>query len=310
MEKIKRTFYFILLSLIVSLISCQKENTESLTDEMQKISVTAGNPVKKSLVQYLDLNATTTFQKQEIIRATLTGFIEKTFKNLGDGIKKDDLLFQVKTKEASAVDSLDLNSLNTKFTGLVNIYSHSSGILTELNHQTGDYISEGDQLALIVEPQSLRILVNIPYQYTKSLSMSGSYEIKLPDERNFDAKLSNKIPSIDAVNQTQTFILVPTKQISIPANLNLVVRIPQCVVNNAIVLPKSAVMTDETQTEFWIMKIVNDSIAIKQDIKKGIETDSLVQILQPQISLSDKFIFVGGYGLPDTANIILKDKSK
>jgi hypothetical protein len=302
-----KTIFIVLLLLAGSFInSCKKENTENTSDEAKKITVVAGNPVKKRMVEYLELNATTTFQKQEIVRATFQGFIEKTYKSLGDEVKKGDLLFKVKTKEASVIDSMDLNSVSSRFSGLVNIFSRTSGILTELTHQTGDYISESDQLAIIVEPQSLRILVNVPFQYAKLISIYKSFSIRLPDGSKFEAKVINKVPSIDPVNQTQTFILIPDKSISIPENLNLVVKIPYQVINEAVALPKSAVLTNETQTEFWIMKVLNDSVAVKQDIEKGIEADSMVQIIQPILSLNDKFIFEGGYGLPDTAYISIK----
>ena len=65
-------------------------------------------------------------------------------------------------------------------------------------------------------------------------------------------------------------------------------------------------MTNETQSEFWVMKLINDSMAIKLSIIKGIESDSLVQIAEPAIDLNDLFIIEGGFGLPDTANIKYK----
>ena len=55
-----------------------------------------------------------------------------------------------------------------------------------------------------------------------------------------------------------------------------------------------------------MMKIVNDSTAVRLDVTRGIETDSLVQIKEPKISESDRFITEGAYGLPDTVKIIIK----
>jgi hypothetical protein len=54
------------------------------------------------------------------------------------------------------------------------------------------------------------------------------------------------------------------------------------------------------------MKLLNDSTAVKLDIKKGIQTDSLVQVLDPVLSLNDRFITEGAYGLPDTVKIVIK----
>jgi len=53
------------------------------------------------------------------------------------------------------------------------------------------------------------------------------------------------------------------------------------------------------------MKLVNDSIAVKLPVQKGIEVDSLVQIKEPQLAPNDRFVIIGGYGLPDSAKIAL-----
>jgi hypothetical protein len=51
------------------------------------------------------------------------------------------------------------------------------------------------------------------------------------------------------------------------------------------------------------MKLVNDTTAIRIDVNRGIETDSLFQILSPKLNLSDMIISSGSYGLPDTAKV-------
>jgi len=68
-------------------------------------------------------------------------------------------------------------------------------------------------------------------------------------------------------------------------------------------VPQSAVMSDETQETFWIMKLVNDSTAVRFDAVKGIENDSLVQIVRPTLRPDDRVVSDGAYGLPDTAAV-------
>jgi hypothetical protein len=74
---------------------------------------------------------------------------------------------------------------------------------------------------------------------------------------------------------------------------------------NALVLPKPAVLGNEALTEFWVMKLVNDSTAIKVVVKKGIETNNEVEITDPVFNPTDRVILTGNYGLPDTASIII-----
>ena len=96
----------------------------------------------------------------------------------------------------------------------------------------------------------------------------------------------------------------------IPENLVAKVRLIKEQITNATLLPKPAVLSNEEQTEFWIMKLLNDSVAVKTDIKKGIESGSNIQILEPPLNDSDKIILTGNYGLSDTAKVKILVNSK
>ena len=68
-------------------------------------------------------------------------------------------------------------------------------------------------------------------------------------------------------------------------------------------LPKEAVLSDETQSQFWIMKMINDSTAAKVPVKKGMETTDRVEVLDPPLKAADVILLTGNYGLPDTAKV-------
>jgi hypothetical protein len=53
--------------------------------------------------------------------------------------------------------------------------------------------------------------------------------------------------------------------------------------------------------EFWVMKLINDSTAIKIPVTIGNKNSEVIEVLSPQFNLSDKIIKKGNYGLPDTA---------
>ena len=52
---------------------------------------------------------------------------------------------------------------------------------------------------------------------------------------------------------------------------------------------------------YWVMKLINDSTAIKVPVERGISADSKVEILSPHFALNDRIINSGNYGLGDTA---------
>jgi hypothetical protein len=51
------------------------------------------------------------------------------------------------------------------------------------------------------------------------------------------------------------------------------------------------------------MKLINDSTGIKVSVEKGIKQDSLVQIIGAGLTINDRVISEGGYGLADSARI-------
>ena len=294
----------ILLAVAAIFISCSHEQkeTESL-ESRSPVQVT--HPRRIDLTESIDLNANTIFIKKEIVRATFQGFIQKINKNIGDEVKIGDLLLQIKTKESAADDNLKLNLGDEMFQGAVNVRARSDGTLTALNYHAGDFVSEGEEIAIISNPTSLHIALNVPYEYVSRMNLRSQCEIFLPNGKMLQASIQKVIPSVDPVSQTQTFLLRLNDQVNLPENLNVNARLPLRTIKDALVLPLSTVLSNETQDQFWVMKLITDTTAVRIDINKGIENDSLAQVISPEFNLTDNIISDGAYGLPDTAKVLL-----
>ncbi len=297
---------FILFIFSTFLIACSSD-TKSTATEILGTPVKVSNPSTLSLTEYMSFNANTVFMKKEIVRSTFQGFIQKVYKNIGDYVNAGDIVFTLITKEAYAADSLRVKLSDEVFSGVVNIKSKTSGILTELNYNVGDFVSDGEQLAVISNPRSLAVLLNVPYQHISKIKLKSSCVLIFPNGKQITGIISKSLPSVDPVSQTQTFLIDFGDGKDIPANLNLEVKIPVNFIKNTIVLPKSAIQSDETLTKFWLMKLLNDTLAVKIPVTKGIQNDSLVQIVTPKLSLTDRIIIDGAYGLPDTAKVVVKE---
>jgi multidrug efflux pump subunit AcrA (membrane-fusion protein) len=306
LEKYFRNFkiQLILLAVAAIFISCSHEQkeTESL-ESRSPVQVT--HPRRIDLTESIDLNANTIFIKKEIVRATFQGFIQKINKNIGDEVKIGDLLLQIKTKESAADDNLKLNLGDEMFQGAVNVRARSDGTLTALNYHAGDFVSEGEEIAIISNPTSLHIALNVPYEYVSRMNLRSQCEIFLPNGKMLQASIQKVIPSVDPVSQTQTFLLRLNDQVNLPENLNVNARLPLRTIKDALVLPLSTVLSNETQDQFWVMKLITDTTAVRIDINKGIENDSLAQVISPEFNLTDNIISDGAYGLPDTAKVLL-----
>jgi multidrug resistance efflux pump len=236
------------------------------------------------------------------VRAPFQGYILSAAKSIGERVQAGDILFLLQTKESHAVDNAGGADSAAKSDG-VTVKAKSGGVLMELDHQAGDYVSDGDQIGLIANPRSVAILLNVPYREAGEVRIGSRCLVALPDGRTLPAKISRSIPSVDPSSQTQTYVIDCGPSDNLPENLNLTVRIPVRTAVRATVLPKSCVLSNETLDRFWIMKITDDHTAVQLEVTKGIENDSLVQILAPHLSESDRIIVEGGYGLPDTAAV-------
>ena len=157
-----RTILKIPLILLILLSGCKRADEER--NDVSTGSPVVGAPQFKPLTEYLELNASTMFLKKEIVRATFQGYIRKTYKDVGDHVEEGELLFLLKTKEASANDSTKIELGGARFNGEIPIRAKSTGVLVQKNFNTGDYVNDGEQLAIVSNPSSLRILLNVPYQ--------------------------------------------------------------------------------------------------------------------------------------------------
>jgi 3-phosphoglycerate kinase len=74
---------------------------------------------------------------------------------------------------------------------------------------------------------------------------------------------------------------------------------------NANLLPKASVLSDEMMQEYWVMKLLNDSTAVKVPVKIGEKSKDEIEIVSPVFTEADKILIKGNYGLPDTARVVI-----
>ena len=302
--------YLLVWFLPMILISCGGNSGDDTAAINTGTPVTITHPQTTDMNAYLELNGNTVFLSKEIIRSTFDGFIEKVYKNIGDSVKPGDILFQIKTKESAANDTLNIQVGNEMFQGAVYIKANlptgqagSNAVLTELDYHSGDYVTTGEQMAVVSNPSSLRIKLNVPYEDNLKVKIGKECEVNLPDGVSLPGKIEKNVPAVNPVTQTQIYYIKLKHYKDVPESLNVMVRIPFKSFKDATILPKSALITDVTESNFWIMKLINDSTAVKVDVKKGIENDSVAQILSPKLNTVDRIVLSGAYGLPDTAKV-------
>ena len=140
-------------------------------------------------------------------------------------------------------------------------------------------------------------------RFKKYVSINEELTVILPDSSLVKAKVQKYMPTVEAASQTQSVILKVIGKHDIPENLIVKVRINKSSNSKTVSLPKAAVLSNETETNFWIMKLINNNTAIKIPIKKGEETQDKVESLSPVLTLEDKILLSGNYGVADTIKV-------
>ncbi len=300
----KRTLYLSRLFCLGVLLGCSG-GKQSTDEESAKVTtpVTVSSAKTGAISRTISLSAATSYLKKNTVKSTASGYITKISCNIGDFVKAGSPLYSIKTKEADALATFSKSNPEYGFNGEISIKAPSSGIISEVNKQASDYVADGDQLCVIAEQSSLVFLLNVPFEQNKHAAIGTGCEILLPDSTQMPGTIISKLSALDAVSQTQSFVVKPQTSALLPENLTAMVRLTESSKTNTQIVEKNCVLTDETMQNYWVMKLISDSVAVKIPVKTGITNDNQIEILSPQFSITDRLINSGHYGLPDTARI-------
>lgn len=302
----KKYFAKLIYALFVCLLlgackSAANDDAEEAPKEIRTpVTVTSVSyePLHDSIV----LNATSTFLQQNFVKSNLIGYIQKANIKYGDRVHRGQVLFVLKTKEAKAIgNAVNILDSNFNFSGVNLIRADASGYVVQINHQAGDYVQDGEQLAVINDSKSFVFVMNVPYQYKQYVPVGKRVQLTLPDGERLLATVKPSLPVVDSASQTEQVALEVNSSYPIPVNLVAKVNITKVSKPSAPTLDKRAVLSDEALNTFWVMKMINDSTAVKVPVKTGIESGNKIEILSPQFSPKDTILLTGNYGLSDTA---------
>ncbi|QQL48897.1 efflux RND transporter periplasmic adaptor subunit [Mucilaginibacter ginkgonis] len=308
MTRYKLPAFTIFCLCATTLLSCGTGgNADSGSDESAASAVTPVTVTQiktGEIADTLSLSAKSVFLQKNYVKANAIGYLQKVMVVPGQYVQKGQLLFLLKTKEAQSIGNA-INVLDTtfKFSGLNRIRASSSGYITQLDHQLGDYVQDADQLAVISDHNSFAFLLQVPYELNKLIASNQNLVLTLPDGTKLNGHITSVMPNVDTLAQTQGLVVKVNSAKPLPENLVAKAKLIKAANAQAAMLPKAAVLANETLTEFWVMKVTNDSTAVKIPVKKGIETGSYIEITSPVFKSSDRILLSGNYGLADTAKI-------
>jgi len=299
---------FLVPGTFILLLSCHNSSRPAEEATVIRTPVTIVPVTFKPVTSIVRLPAVATYMNKSIVRATTAGTIDKVLITAGEPVNPDQLLFTIRTREAMALADKMAEDTSLSFKGVINITSHKEGVINSISYQKGDFVQEGDEMAVVSEQKSLVFILDVPFELNQYIEKNRNCKIILPDNRQINGIITGKLPEMDMQSQTIRYVVRPATTDRLPGNLIASVNLVKSSNSNALVLPKAAILGDETQTKFWVMKLINDSTAIKISVSKGFENNDEVEITEPVFETSDRILLTGNYGLPDTARVTIIQK--
>ncbi len=292
-------------------VSCNRGNEKETDHERAAIDVHTATVTTRNIVEYQDFNGVTQYQKKEILRANITGYISYLPFERGDRIQRGATFVRLRTKEQSALaEAVKIDSSLAQFAKPLRVTTNATGVITQLNVLKGDYVAEGDILAVIAQPKTLVVMVNVPFTNNNDIKVGTPCQILVPKKKAIDiidAEVTGKLPVIDSINQTQAFLIaLPDQQL--PEKLNVQIRTVLRQDSTALSIPQGALQTNELMTQFWVLKVVNDTLAIKEKVTPQLQNDSIVQISSENVKKGDQVVTEGSYQMRDSTRVKIMER--
>lgn len=292
-----------IVALLSVAVGCkQKTGKSSTVLQLPLPNVTVTNPVKKNKIIYTTFHAVSRYLQSVNFRAGISGVVTTVFVSPGDEIKIHQPLFIVKPMEMSALEGADAladNLINSRDT----IFSDQLAFTHQILVQEGDYVQPGSLLATAFKEKSLTAVTYVPFSEVSFIKKNSPCTVEIPGKHNVSSYFQKQLFLADNVTQTQPYVVPLPPKLKLPGNMNLLVKFKVKEIRDGLFLPRKAILTNEEETSFWIMKMANDTTAVKIPVTLGWQGKKQVRILSGSVKITDRVITEGAYGLPDTAYV-------
>lgn len=255
--------------------------------------------------------ATTFYPENNKLAAPIAGYLLRSPKEVGEKVVNGQTLFTLETREHRAINSdAELRKSDLAKMGVVSVHAPAGGVILSLDQRQGEFVAEGATLCTIALSDKIGFRLSVPYEFNQFVKIGTNCTIELPDKTRIPGRITENLNTATITSQTQTFLVKPLKPVALPEGLNVSIIVQTEGSAKATVLPKSAILSNETMDEFWVMKLLDDSTAVKVPVTLGLTAGETVQVKSPVFSAEDRILTEGNYGLEDTALVKIKSREQ
>jgi len=176
------------------------------------------------------------------------------------------------------------------------------GVIAAVNVQQEQRIAAGSPLLQWAEQAQWRIALGIEPSRIGALKTQQVVELALVNrklEQSVSGVIEAMTQQIDPQSHLVTVIVKPSKQVDFLLNEWVKAYITLST-KNTLVAPRAAVLPDD---EGYSVFTVVDKKAVKHTVELGIETDTLVELIDPTLKPQDELVILGNYELTEGMDV-------
>lgn len=291
----------VFLSLVVSLAGCStkslSERKDSETQPRTAVTITYG--IYGHIEQTTAFPATTVYRNKSVIAAPISAFIATSYVSTGVRVSREQLLYNLESKERRAVGG-------TGNAGIISINAACDGFVIDVQQQPGSYVAEGTTLCTIAESTSLAFEIDVPYEQRQKVRNGDKCVLELPDGTRLMAMVQLPLVTMNTFSQSER-IIATAQAPFLPEGLYVKALFAANVQSGQknMILPESAVQSDETLTRHWVMTLAGDSTVAIVPVEVVGRNVAEIEILSGSLSSQDCIVLTGGYGLENGAKVVV-----
>lgn len=291
------------LFIVVVLWGCGNSQQDSSGGEPVTVAqVQVTHVSNRTLADTLTVNGRVLEGQQFTVRAPVTGYVTRLWVRPGEQVSAGQKMFSIRTREQAAL-SQDTTGSDLPKPSAVVVRAPVAGQVSNISIGEGIYAAEGSSMATLNSKHNLYTEIFVPARWNNSIQPGDSALVRWADGRTEWAKVGSRLAQTDSQSQSVLFMISDISVNKLLPGERLTVQIPVNKMVNEQVLPRDAVLTDESMSSWWVMKMINDSTAIRVPVTPGIASGNWMAVPKPKFQASDRILVQGNYGLADTARV-------
>ncbi len=239
------------------------ENTEETT-----YSVNTTRAVMGPIADYFRINGEVVSASSVEVYAEATGILSRLYVNLGDTVRKNQIIGEVDPSRAGMKYSLSP------------VKARAGGTVTSLPLSTGDVVSMQSPVAVIGNLQKLQVTAAIPERYVSRIRQGMAAEVTLTawPGQSIPMKVTQINPVVDAASRTMEIRMdVPPNEPDIKPGMFAEIRLTTDEKDQVVKIPADSILRRLGETFVYV---ISDGRAEKRLVVPGITLEGVVEILE------------------------------